>query len=141
MPVSSHLVPCEEHDGGLPPTSASGAGNRAPKDDPANNYRCLFSADTRADFRRPVSARGLQSKLRRARLVLVGLRPVAKQIAARGRLCAGVGWPGLKPCARGALYGLASSLVMSRSRRSSLSRPSAFQSSRSTDCISGKTTR
>ena len=32
MPVSSHLVPCEERDGGLPPTSAAGAGNRAPKD-------------------------------------------------------------------------------------------------------------
>jgi hypothetical protein len=32
MPVSSHLVPCEERDGGLPPTSAAGAGNREPKD-------------------------------------------------------------------------------------------------------------
>ena len=32
MAVSLHLVPCEERDGGLPPTSAAGASNRAPKD-------------------------------------------------------------------------------------------------------------
>ena len=38
---------------------------------------------------------GLQYRLRLTRLVLVEPRPVARQIAARGRLCAGAGWPGV----------------------------------------------
>src|SRR5438128_10726891 len=48
----------------------------------------------RARFPAVTSAFGLQSKLRLARLVLVGLWPVARQIAARSRLCAGEGWAG-----------------------------------------------
>jgi len=42
---------------------------------------------------------------------LVGLRPVARQIAARGRLCAGAGWPGSRS---GALWGFRCGSTLAR---------------------------
>ena len=55
---------------------------------------------------------GLHLKLQLTRLDWSGLRPMARQAAARGRLCAGAAGPG--PVARDALYGVGCGLPSGR---------------------------